>query len=305
MRTCVSVLLVAAAVVFTLGSTGAALADHEGVVTEDCRNVLANPTKINSQSPDCEPTDIVEIAPSLVADGYEPQYMRADAAVAFGNLMSAAYGQGHALYAWSGWRNYWVQNVIFWNYVEEFGLEEANRFSARPGHSEHQLGTTMDVSVLGIGLEPEFGLTAAGQWLAANAVNYGFVISYPVDGEPITGYVWEPWHIRWLGPHTAQAVVDSGISLTEWMAAAIDIYEGWNPLTWNDVPAIGVSSVIASTDASIHGTGWVSVAVYRDAWEQSFSDAPLPSFNSLSLLDSGDTAWIYSNGEGLFESLTR
>jgi D-alanyl-D-alanine carboxypeptidase len=279
-----------------------ALADHEGNVVAECTDIVAFVTKVNSLSPDCAPGDVVALGPSLVADGYEPQYMRSEAAAAFNALMADAHAQGHALQAFSGFRSYSLQVSLFWSYVDQYGLEEANRFSARPGHSEHQLGTTMDVSLVGVGLEEEFGLTPAGQWLAANAARYGFVISYPQGGEPITGYVWEPWHIRWLGVNTASAVAESGLSLTEWLGAAKALFEGWNPLTWDAAALAGVERVIASAEASVHGAGWISVAAYRGGWQQTFPSAPLPSFNTLGVIAAGEPVWVAATEDGLFDA---
>jgi D-alanyl-D-alanine carboxypeptidase len=283
-----------------------ALADHEGNVVADCTDVLAFVTKVNSLSPYCAPPDVVTIDAGLVADGYEPQFMRAQAASALASLVADAHALGLALQAFSGYRSYDLQVIVFWNYVDQYGLEEANRFSARPGHSEHQLGTTMDISLVGIGLEEEFGMTPAGQWLASNAVNYGFVISYPQGGEPITGYVWEPWHIRWLGYNTASAVVESGLSLTEWLGAARPLFEGWNPVTWDASGVFGTGSVVASANASVHGTGWVSVAAHRGSgWLQTFANAPLPAFNTLPDIAPGEAVWLSASGEGLFDARAR
>jgi D-alanyl-D-alanine carboxypeptidase len=91
--------------------------------------------------------------------------------------------------------------------------------SARPGHSEHQLGTTADISNADVGyrLTEEFGETPAGRWLAENAWRYGFVLSYPEGAEAVTGYKYEPWHFRWVGEAAAAAVRDSGLTLHEWL----------------------------------------------------------------------------------------
>lgn len=114
----------------------------------------------------------------------------------------------------SGYRSHAYQARVFARFVDselERGLlpadaeRAANRYSARPGHSEHQLGTTVDVGVpeLQYALTRELELTKAGRWLLVNAHRFGFVFSYPDRKEHLTGYVYEPWHLRWLGPEHA------------------------------------------------------------------------------------------------------
>ena len=99
------------------------------------------------------------------------------------------------------------------------GEAEANRFSARPGYSEHQLGTTIDFTSrrAEFDLTNAFGATPEGQWLDENAVRYGFVMSYPPDKEDITGYVYEPWHFRYVGEEVAAEVRREGITLHEYL----------------------------------------------------------------------------------------
>lgn len=113
----------------------------------------------------------------------------------------------------SGFRSYYDQQYIYNNYVKEFGKELTDTFSARPGHSEHQTGLAFDVGWIGDG----FALTESGKWLASNAHNYGFIIRYPKDKESITGYKYEPWHIRYLGIELATKVYNSGLSLEEYL----------------------------------------------------------------------------------------
>lgn len=126
----------------------------------------------------------------------------------------------------SGYRSYSYQEDLFQNRVEQVGEEEAARHTARPGHSEHQLGTAIDVLEPGVGeLTADFAATPAGRWLAEHAHEYGFVISYPDGATAVTCYEFEPWHLRYVGRENAAAVVDSGVPLREWLfdrAAADD-----------------------------------------------------------------------------------
>ncbi len=105
----------------------------------------------------------------------------------------------------SAFRSYRQQVKTFASLEAELGRDEALRSAARPGHSEHQLGTTIDVA----GGEP---------WLASNAWRYGFVLSYPEAHSPdTTCYKPEAWHFRYLGRDTARTVRDSGLSLRAWL----------------------------------------------------------------------------------------
>lgn len=96
----------------------------------------------------------------------------------------------------STFRSYEYQKNLYEGYVESHGREEADRFSARPGTSQHQLGTTIDFG----SITPEFEDTPAGRWLYNNAWKYGFSLSYPVGKEDLTGYMFEIWHYRYITP---------------------------------------------------------------------------------------------------------
>jgi len=113
----------------------------------------------------------------------------------------------------SGFRSYSNQNTIYYNYVSIHGQEEADTFSARPGHSEHQTGLAFDVGKL----DYEYGETKEGIWLNENAHKYGFIIRYPEGKQHITGYRYEPWHIRYLGLELATKVYNSGLTLEEYL----------------------------------------------------------------------------------------
>lgn len=120
----------------------------------------------------------------------------------------------------SGFRKYEIQDYLFNLYTETMGLAEASRVSALPGHSEHQLGTTMDLTGSSIGFASTSKLMSSnieGNWLEQNAYKYGFIMSYPEGKESITGYSYEPWHYRYVGVEVAEAVKDSGLTLGEYL----------------------------------------------------------------------------------------
>lgn len=110
-------------------------------------------------------------------------------------MSTAARLDGIVLDLSSGYRSYEYQSGLFQRHVDNLGLEQARRESAEPGHSQHQLGTTIDFG----SITPAFAETAAGRWLESNAWRFGFSLSYPEGFEEITGYMYESWHFRYLG----------------------------------------------------------------------------------------------------------
>src|SRR5699024_5056985 len=93
------------------------------------------------------------------------------------------------------------------------GAEMADTYSARPGHSEHQTGLAFDLNEI----SDAFAGTPEAEWLAEHAHEYGFIIRYPADKEDITGYSYEPWHVRYLGKEIAEKVYESGLCLEEYL----------------------------------------------------------------------------------------
>jgi LAS superfamily LD-carboxypeptidase LdcB len=103
--------------------------------------------------------------------------------------------------------------------MDTLGEDEARRVSAEPGHSEHQLGTTVDLTSadVGYGLVESFASAPAGEWLLANSHQYGFALSYPAGQEHVTGYAHEPWHYRYIGLDAADEWKASGLTLIEYL----------------------------------------------------------------------------------------
>jgi D-alanyl-D-alanine carboxypeptidase len=145
--------------------------------------------------------------------------LRLPAAEALKSMFDAASAQGYTLYCASGYRSYALQESIFESNVSTYGEDYANTFSARPGQSEHQTGLAMDITSesAGFALSSSFGSTAEGIWVAQNAHKYGFIIRYPAGAESITGYQYEPWHLRYLGVDLATAVYNSGLTYEEYL----------------------------------------------------------------------------------------
>ena len=116
----------------------------------------------------------------------------------------------------SGFRSYEKQRQTFAYWASIDGEEVADTYSAQPGHSEHQTGLAMDIS----SLSQSYGETPEGKWLAAHCWEYGFLLRYPKGSEPITGYIYEPWHVRYLGTSTAKLLHDSGLTLEEFLGVS-------------------------------------------------------------------------------------
>ncbi|UWX95956.1 M15 family metallopeptidase [Arthrobacter zhaoxinii] len=168
---------------------------------------------VNKQRPlaaDYVPPDLVDAGGLL---------LRAEAAAAYAGMVSAAAAEGVSISPVSGYRSREDQSQLHTSYTERYGQEGADSLSARPGFSEHETGLAVDIgNPDGLcALETCFEGTAAGSWAAANAHRYGFLIRYPAGAEQITGYAYEPWHLRYVGPEVAGGVHEAGVTLEEFL----------------------------------------------------------------------------------------
>lgn len=126
-------------------------------------------------------------------------------------MAAAARKAGKPLAVRSAYRSYQTQVATFAMWVERSGYEQALLFSARPGHSEHQLGTTIDFTTApGAPLSSTFGESPAGKWLARHGWEYGFIMSYPKGQRRVSCYGHEPWHWRYVGRDLARRIHESG-----------------------------------------------------------------------------------------------
>ena len=126
--------------------------------------------------------------------------MTPETEAAYNQMLQDAAAEGIKLVKRTAYRSIMQQTIIYENYVKEHGQEAADRFSARPGYSEHHTGLAIDLN----SLETAFGETPEGIWLAEHCAEYGFILRYPKDSEEITGYIYEPWHVRYVGIELAQ-----------------------------------------------------------------------------------------------------
>lgn len=195
-------------------------------VTVDGKVVVNNPdgllvlvNKKRNLPSDYAPEDLV--IPNVLfpfKEKLEKKYLRKEAALALEQLFQRASQDNVKLYALSGYRSYKRQEEIFNYKAQQRGEEVANQTSARPGQSEHQTGLAMDVTSSSVNykLVESFGETKEGQWLVGHAADFGFVIRYPQGKEDITGYNYEPWHLRYVGKEMAGKVNTLGITLEEY-----------------------------------------------------------------------------------------
>lgn len=145
------------------------------------------------------------------------KYMRPDSAAALEKMFTAATHAGINLNVQSGYRSYNFQVNLYNSYVRQSGQAAADTFSARPGYSEHQTGLAVDIGTTRDVCEVNqcFGNTPEGQWVAANAYLYGFIIRYPKGLDNVTGYEYEPWHLRYIGANLSTEMHKEGVKTLE------------------------------------------------------------------------------------------
>lgn len=150
------------------------------------------------------------------------------AAYALDELFDAAYDEEHLLlYGVSAYRSFTRQYTIYATNLAVYGTAHSNRYSAAPGTSEHQTGLVIDISCRseGFDLEETFADTPEGKWVAENAHRFGFIIRYPKGKEAITGYSYEPWHLRYVGNELAAYLYETGLTLDEYYGVPCTLTE--------------------------------------------------------------------------------
>jgi len=159
------------------------------------------------------PKDLVKASKSGIRRG-ENYYLRNIVIPDLTRMITDAKLEGVDLSIVSGYRSYQTQidTYNYWLKMNNGNTNLVDTFSARAGHSQHQLGTAIDFSTNEIRdkLGDEFSNTKASKWLSQNAYKYGFVISYPKGYENITGYKHESWHYRYIGVENAQNMINLG-----------------------------------------------------------------------------------------------
>ena len=186
-------------------------AEEEGLL------ILVN--KEHSLEQNYKPDDLEKIKYFAPDRSSASRYMRGEAAKAFHQMVEKAKEENLEFKMTTAYRSYSFQKLLYDNYVEKEGEEAANKYSAKPGQSEHQTGLAVDVSSPSVDyqLSNEYGQTEEGKWLTKHAHEFGFIIRYPQGKEDITGYQYEPWHIRYVGQTAAKEIYEQNLTLEEYL----------------------------------------------------------------------------------------
>jgi D-alanyl-D-alanine carboxypeptidase len=169
--------------------------------------------------PDYVPEDLVSLSEYRVPTlGGAEMLLRREAAGHLRRMVKDAAADGEELVVASAYRSYAHQEQSYARLTSIYGTD-AGEMSARPGHSQHQLGTAVDFTNAAASYEiwDYFGDTSAYRWLKDHAREYGFVLAYPQSKEVETGYQWEPWHYRYVGARNVERLEESGLSLQEFL----------------------------------------------------------------------------------------
>lgn len=172
---------------------------------QNSQSVIVN--KFYTLNKDFIPNNLVNIEPQY-GYGYVDKILYEN----FIKMANDAKENGLNIYIASGYRSYEYQEKLYNQYVSKDGQENADTYSARPGHSEHQTGLAIDLN----DISDSFGNTDEFKWLSENAYKYGFILRYPRDLTNITGYVYEPWHYRYVGNEIAKYIHETGITYDEY-----------------------------------------------------------------------------------------
>lgn len=190
------------------------------VAEPDSITVLVN--KQLTLPKDYEPKDLVyPNIPFIFKEKIEKRMMRKVAVQALEQMVAGAEKDGIFLAGVSAYRSYATQSAVFNNFVKKDGEAKALTYSAFPGASEHETGLAIDIS----GSDGKcaaldcFAGSKEAKWLDQNSSEYGFIIRYPNGKESITGYQFEPWHIRYVGAKVSMEIASKGITLEEYSSA--------------------------------------------------------------------------------------
>ena len=171
--------------------------------------------KYNHLSSDYVPSDLVQVDRRFTHNNTKVVSIANDN---FVKLAEAGEEAGVHFLATTCYRDYNFQSILYNNYVKNDGVKNADTYSARPGSSEHQLGYSLDLTNTSYVDFDNFVYTEEYKWLKDNAHKYGFILRYPEGKEYITGYIFEPWHIRYVGEDIATYIYENDITYEEYYA---------------------------------------------------------------------------------------
>lgn len=169
-----------------------------------------------------EPKDLVyPDVPFTFEEKVEKRMLRKEAASALEEMFKVAAMDGVSLAGVSAYRSHATQKALFNRYVKQDGEEKARTYSAVPGHSEHETGLAIDISGSNgkCAAQDCFAGTKEAIWLEEHASEYGFIVRYPKGKEAITGYQYEPWHLRYVGRKVAEEIAGKGLTMEQYYNA--------------------------------------------------------------------------------------
>ncbi|MCY9514994.1 M15 family metallopeptidase [Paenibacillus apiarius] len=196
-------------------------ASHDGMA------ILVN--KQHALPDEYEPDDLVDPKVRFIfREKSEKRLMRREAARALERMFAGAEKDGIYLAGVSAYRSHAAQTWIYRQYVKKHGKEQAMSYSAEPGHSEHKTGLAIDVSGSDgkCAVQDCFAGSAEAEWIARHSPEYGFILRYPKGKEAITGYQYEPWHLRYVGVKRAAEMAERKLTLEEYVYETTPVLSG-------------------------------------------------------------------------------
>lgn len=187
-------------------------------LVENPNDITVIVNHFHALSNDYEPDDLVYLTDYDIPVTTNNHRLRIEAAEALETMFKFAKEQGHTLIAASTYRSYTTQQNLYNNYSAVHGELRANTFSAKPGQSEHQLGLAVDISssqFQGM-ITARIGNSLEGKWVQDNSHYFGYIVRYTAGKQHITGYIDEPWHLRYVGIELAKALYDCKCTLEEY-----------------------------------------------------------------------------------------
>ncbi|MFR9192813.1 MAG: D-alanyl-D-alanine carboxypeptidase family protein [Anaerovoracaceae bacterium] len=196
------------------------LPDPIDVRSSDDGGLLVLVNKLHTVSADYYPTDMVAVDGSLSTN--QGLYFKREAYDAYLKMLSAAKADGINFLICSAYRSYDTQKSLYDSSLSAYGADFTYTRTAYPGRSEHHTGWAVDITSasMGYGLSQDFINYPEGQWINEHCSEYGFIIRYPEGKTHITGYDYEPWHLRYVGIDTAKEITGSGLTLEEYLGEA-------------------------------------------------------------------------------------
>ncbi len=168
------------------------------------------------------PDDLVNVSMDYAWGNYGDIRVRKIAYDNFLDMWQAASQAGYYLMINSAFRTYQEQEIVFNNYKDSYGEDYALSIAAKPGYSEHQTGLALDIFSKTNSNRKTFKDSEVAKWLADNAYKFGFILRYPSDKVDLTGYDYEAWHFRYVGPEIAKYIYENDITFEEYYAYFLD-----------------------------------------------------------------------------------